>query len=69
MVRFCTRENTFTLIFAGITDENVNKLLQHANIAQAEKDTITNAALLGVNITTDVSSFECFPIEWRLTVC
>ncbi|KJH44793.1 Sec1 family protein [Dictyocaulus viviparus] len=37
----------------GITDENLNKLLQHANIAMAEKETVINAALLGLNITTD----------------
>jgi len=37
----------------GITDENLNKLLQHANISMSEKDTITNAALLGLNITVD----------------
>ncbi|VDO60880.1 unnamed protein product [Heligmosomoides polygyrus] len=37
----------------GITDENLNKLLQHANIAMAEKETITNAAYLGLNITVD----------------
>lgn len=41
----------------GITDENLNKLLQHANISMSEKDTITNAALLGLNITVDVGSF------------
>ncbi|CAI4232655.1 unnamed protein product [Auanema sp. JU1783] len=37
----------------GITDENLNKLMQHANISMADKDTITNAGLLGLNITTD----------------
>uniref|UniRef100_A0AC35FEC2 Uncharacterized protein n=1 Tax=Panagrolaimus sp. PS1159 TaxID=55785 RepID=A0AC35FEC2_9BILA len=37
----------------GITDENLNKVLQHANIPQSEKDTITNAAMLGLNITID----------------
>jgi len=37
----------------GITDENLNKLLQHANISMSEKDTLTNASLLGLNITID----------------
>lgn len=37
----------------GISDENLNKLLQHANIPMAEKCTLTNAAFLGLNITTD----------------
>lgn len=39
----------------GVTDENLNKLLQHANIQLSEKDTIINAAMLGLNITIDVS--------------
>ncbi|VDN56744.1 unnamed protein product [Dracunculus medinensis] len=37
----------------GITDENLNKLLQHANIDSSEKETLTNASYLGLNITTD----------------
>ena len=41
-------------IFAGVTDENLNKLLQHANISMAEKETITNAVQLGLNILIDV---------------
>jgi syntaxin-binding protein 1 len=41
--------------FLGVTDENLNKLLQHANISMAEKETITNAAQLGLNITIDVN--------------
>lgn len=37
----------------GITDENLNKLLQHANIPMSEKETLTNASLLGLNIIID----------------
>ena len=46
--------NGWRYLIVGITDENLNKLLQHANIAMAEKETITNAGLLGINIVTDV---------------
>uniref|UniRef100_A0A915NX17 Protein ROP n=1 Tax=Meloidogyne floridensis TaxID=298350 RepID=A0A915NX17_9BILA len=37
----------------GITDENLNKLLQHANIPHMEKETLVNASLLSLNITID----------------
>lgn len=37
----------------GITEENLSKLLQHANIDSDEKDTLTNAAFLGFNVTID----------------
>ncbi|VDD87054.1 unnamed protein product [Enterobius vermicularis] len=37
----------------GITEENLNKLLQHANIDADEKDTLTNASFLGFNVTID----------------
>uniref|UniRef100_A0A914VXY8 Uncharacterized protein n=1 Tax=Plectus sambesii TaxID=2011161 RepID=A0A914VXY8_9BILA len=37
----------------GVTDENLNKLLQHANIPLAEKETLVNAGYLGLNVTTD----------------
>lgn len=40
---------------SGITEENLNKLLQHANIDMVEKETLVNASYLGLNVTTDVS--------------
>uniref|UniRef100_A0A8R1XVC7 Acetylcholine regulator unc-18 n=1 Tax=Onchocerca volvulus TaxID=6282 RepID=A0A8R1XVC7_ONCVO len=39
----------------GITEENLDKLLQHANIDVVEKDTLANAMYLGLNIVVDVS--------------
>lgn len=50
------------IVVAGITDENLNKLLQHANIDSSEKETLTNASYLGLNITTDVSIYAFFLI-------
>ncbi|KAM3728161.1 Acetylcholine regulator [Dirofilaria immitis] len=37
----------------GITEENLDKLLQHANIDVVEKDTLANAMYLGLNIVID----------------
>ncbi|VDP42348.1 unnamed protein product [Soboliphyme baturini] len=37
----------------GIPDENLNRLLQHANIPPTEKSTIVNMSFLGLNITSD----------------
>ncbi|PAV72737.1 hypothetical protein WR25_18720 [Diploscapter pachys] len=37
----------------GITEDNLNKVLQHANISHADKETIVNAGLLGLNILID----------------
>ena len=38
----------------GVTEENLSKLLQHANIPLADKSTITNLSYLGFNVVTDV---------------
>lgn len=38
----------------GISDENLNKLVQHAQILQNEKQAIVNMANLGVNVVVEV---------------
>ncbi|MFH4982627.1 hypothetical protein AB6A40_009336 [Gnathostoma spinigerum] len=37
----------------GISQENLDKLLQHANIDMVEKEMLTNASYLGLNVITD----------------
>lgn len=39
----------------GISDENLNRLVHHAQISADDKQTIVNIANLGINIVVDVS--------------
>ena len=39
----------------GISEENLNKLFQHAQISSNDRSIVVNLAQLGLNVTVDVS--------------
>lgn len=45
----------YTLSKNGISEENLNKLVQHAQIQPHEKQAIVNLGNLGLNVVVDVS--------------
>lgn len=45
----------YVMIKNGISDENLTKLVTHAQIEPRERDMITNLNYLGVNVIADVS--------------
>lgn len=47
----------YVMIKNGISDENLTKLVTHAQIEPRERDMITNLNYLGVNVIADVSIF------------
>lgn len=42
----------------GISEENLNKLVTHAEILPQEKQTVINLCHLGINVVVDVRYFK-----------
>lgn len=58
----------------GITDENLNRLVHHAQISVDDKQTIVNIANLGINVVVDVSrrvfvNYTLYIAEFLTTPC
>ena len=53
-----SRMTSRVVICSGITAENLEKLIQHAQIPEEEKNIIANMQLLGIPIIQDVSSIS-----------
>lgn len=47
----------------GISDENLNRLVNHAQVSPDDKQTIVNMANLSINIVVDVSTFISLPFS------
>merc|ERR1712088_961812 len=47
----------------GITEENLTKLIQHAQIPNADRDMITNLALVGCNVVVDGNRKKIWQIK------
>ena len=49
--------------FSGITEENLTKLIQHAQIPNEDRDMITNLAMVGCNVVVDGNRKKIWQIK------